>query len=199
MYLELGGSPALPTRVYPVGMTPSMASNRPVPTNQNVTSDWMQRLRPLFCFFPTVRGGPRPTTCDWGHRFLLAYAGDPRWITERKDVLPGADFVVLSFADRTVRFRGLDCQISAQYSVRMCSGDTIGPGGIFRAMREFPVILECARDIESLCPDAWVISYINPTTVHGIGLRRYAPNIKSFALCDSLHMPPTSTRSTTAP
>jgi alpha-galactosidase len=109
--------------------------------------------------------------------------------TERKEVLQDADFVVLSFADRTVRFRGLDCQISAKYGVRMCSGDTIGPGGIFRAMREFPVILDCARDIESLCPDAWVINYINPTTVHGIGLRRYAPQIKSFALCDSLHMP----------
>jgi alpha-galactosidase len=71
----------------------------------------------------------------------------------------------------------------------MCSGDTIGPGGIFRTMRELPVILECARDVEALCPDAWVINYVNPTTVNGIGLRRYGPPIKSFALCDSLHMP----------
>jgi alpha-galactosidase len=109
--------------------------------------------------------------------------------TDRREVLPGADFVVLSFADRGVHFRGLDCQISAKYGIRMCSGDTIGPGGIFRTMREFPVILECARDIEVLCPETWVISYINPTTVHGIGLRRFAPALKSFALCDSLHMP----------
>jgi alpha-galactosidase len=109
--------------------------------------------------------------------------------TERRDVLPGADFVVLSFADRSVKFRGLDCEISKKYGIRMCSGDTIGPGGIFRTMREFPVILACARDIEELCPDAWLINYINPSTVHGIGLRRYAPALKSFALCDSLHMP----------
>ena len=109
--------------------------------------------------------------------------------TERKDVLSGADFVVLSFADRSVHFRGIDCQVSEKYGIRMCSGDTIGPGGIFRAMREFPVILECARDIETSCPDAWVINYVNPTTVHGIGLKRYAPQLKSFALCDSLHMP----------
>ncbi len=109
--------------------------------------------------------------------------------TERREVLPHADFVVLSFADRNVHFRGIDCQVSAKYGIRMCSGDTIGPGGIFRAMREFPEILACARDIESLCPDAWVINYINPTAVHGIGLRRYAPQIRSFALCDSLHMP----------
>lgn len=71
----------------------------------------------------------------------------------------------------------------------MCSGDTIGLGGVFRAMRKFPNILRCARDIEQLCPDAWVINYINPSAVHGIGLRRYAPKLKSFALCDSLHMP----------
>jgi alpha-galactosidase len=109
--------------------------------------------------------------------------------TDRKQVLSDADFVVLSFADRNVLFRGIDCLTSVKYGVRMCSGDTIGPGGIFRAMREFPVILECARDVEALCPDAWVINYVNPTTVHGIGLRRFAPKLKSFALCDSLHMP----------
>lgn len=106
-----------------------------------------------------------------------------------KDVLPGADFVVLSFAEQTVYFRGIDCTISEKYGIRMCSGDTIGPGGIFRAMRELPVIMDCARDIERLCPDAWVINYINPSTVNGMALARYAPQLRSFALCDSLHMP----------
>ncbi len=106
-----------------------------------------------------------------------------------KDVLPGADFVVLSFADRTVYFRGIDCTISEKYGIRMCSGDTIGPGGIFRAMRELPVIMDCIGDIERLCPDAWVINYVNPSTVNGMALAHYAPQIKSFALCDSLPMP----------
>jgi len=106
-----------------------------------------------------------------------------------KEGLPGADFVVLSFAERTVYFRGVDCAISAKYGIRMCSGDTIGPGGIFRAMRELPVIMDCARDIERLCPDAWVINYINPSTVNGMALTRFAPRLRSFALCDSLHMP----------
>ncbi|MGG4048922.1 glycoside hydrolase family 4 [Paenibacillus favisporus] len=109
--------------------------------------------------------------------------------TDRRQVLPGADFVVLSFAEQSVKYRGIDCQVSLKYGIRMCSGDTIGPGGIFRAMRELPVIMECARDIEELCPDAWVINYINPSTVNGIALHRYAPKLKSFALCDSHHMP----------
>ena len=109
--------------------------------------------------------------------------------TDRRQVLPGADFVVLSFAEQSVKYRGIDCQVSLKYGIRMCSGDTIGPGGIFRAMRELPVIMECAKDIEELCPEAWVINYINPSTVHGIALHRYAPKLKSFALCDSHHMP----------
>ncbi len=115
----------------------------------------------------------------------LAVEGAMDW----REALPGADFVVLSFARDTVKYRGMDCAISEKYGVRMCSGDTIGPGGIFRAMREFPRILECVADVEHLCPEAWVINYINPSTVHGIGLVRFAPNVKSFALCDSLHMP----------
>jgi len=106
-----------------------------------------------------------------------------------KDVLPDADFVVLSFADSTVKYRGLDCNISEKYGIRMCSGDTIGPGGIFRAMRELPVIMDCVSDVQRLCPDVWVINYINPSTVNGMAIARYAPDVKSFALCDSLHMP----------
>ena len=106
-----------------------------------------------------------------------------------KNVLQGADFVVLSFAEKTVYYRGIDCTISEKYGIRMCSGDTIGPGGIFRAMRELPVIMDCVKDVQQLCPDAWVINYINPSAVNGMALTRYAPQVKSFALCDSLHMP----------
>ncbi len=106
-----------------------------------------------------------------------------------KDVLPGADFVVLSFARDTVRYRDLDCQISAKYGLRMCSGDTIGPGGIMRALRDLPAVLDCADDVARLCPDAWLINYINPSAVNGIALARFKPAVKSFALCDSLHMP----------
>ena len=118
-----------------------------------------------------------------GVRLRLETASD--W----RDVLPGADFVVLSFANDTVRYRGIDCAISEKYGIRMCSGDTIGPGGIFRAMRDLPLIMDCAADVERLCPEAWLINYINPSAVNGMALARYAPAVKSFALCDSLHMP----------
>lgn len=110
--------------------------------------------------------------------------------TDRKDVLRDSDFVVLSFAEKSVKYRGIDCRVSEELGgIRMCSGDTIGPGGIFRTLREFPVIMECCEDIRKLCPDAWVINYINPTAANGVGLKKYAPDLKSFALCDGLHMP----------
>lgn len=109
--------------------------------------------------------------------------------TEARDLMPGTDFVVFSFADHSVKYRGLDCEIALKYGIRMCSGDTIGPGGIMRTLREFPYILRYCREIEELCPDAWVINYINPTAANGIGLRLFAPKLKTFALCDSLHMP----------
>ncbi len=105
--------------------------------------------------------------------------------TERTDVLEGADYVVLSFAERNAYCRGIDVKTSAKYGIRMCSGDTIGPGGIMRTAREYPHIIAACQDIERLCPEAWVINYINPTAVHGIGLHKHFPKLKSFALCDA--------------
>lgn len=104
-----------------------------------------------------------------------------------RDVLAGADFVILSFADRNAHFRKIDCEVSEKYGIRMCSGDSIGPGGVFRAARELPVILRIAKEIEEICPEAWVINYINPSAVNGIGLMRHT-KLKSFALCDG-HYP----------
>ena len=110
--------------------------------------------------------------------------------TDRREVLKDSDFVVLSFAEKSVKYRGIDCETADQLGgIRMCSGDTIGPGGIFRTLRELPVIMQCCRDVEELCPEAWVINYINPTAANGIGIKQYWPQLKSFALCDGLHMP----------
>ena len=104
------------------------------------------------------------------------------------DGLKGADFVVLSFSSRNAHYRRIDCRIAAKYGVRMCSGDTIGPGGVFRTIREFPHILEIADAMADLCPEAWLINYVNPSAVMGIGLMRHT-KVKSFALCDTHHMP----------
>lgn len=109
--------------------------------------------------------------------------------TNRREVMAGADFVVLSFSYRNAYYRELDTRISKKYGVTMCSSDTIGPGGIFRALRELPEILRVADDLRRLAPNAWLINFINPTAVMGIALMRHAADVKSFALCDGNHMP----------
>ncbi len=109
--------------------------------------------------------------------------------TDRTEVIKDADFVVLTFSFRNAFYRGVDTLIAQKYGVTMCSSDTIGPGGVFRALREIPEILAVASDMERLCPDAWLINFINPATVNGIALMRHAPKIKSFALCDGNHLP----------
>lgn len=109
--------------------------------------------------------------------------------TDRRKVLADSNFVVLTFSQRNAYFRGLDTAIAAKHGIRMCSSDTIGPGGIFRSLREVPHALAMARDVQKLAPDAWIVNLVNPTTVLGMALRRYAPAVKSFALCDGHHEP----------
>jgi alpha-galactosidase len=109
--------------------------------------------------------------------------------TDRREVLAGSDFVVLTFSKRNAHYRGVDTEIAMKHGIRMCSADTIGPGGIFRALREIPHALAMARDTEKLAPNAWVINFVNPTAVIGLALQRFAPQVRSFALCDILHEP----------
>ena len=109
--------------------------------------------------------------------------------TDRRKVLAGSDFVVLTFSYRNAYYRGVDTQIAARHGIRMCSSDTIGPGGVFRALREVPVALAVASDAARLAPGAWVINFVNPTAVLGMALRRYAPHVRSFAICDGHHEP----------
>lgn len=108
--------------------------------------------------------------------------------TDRKRILPDANFVILTFADRGIYFRGLDCRLANKYGIRMCSGDTTGPGGIFRTLRTVPTVLEIAKEMEEVCPDAWVINYTNPTATIGIALNRYS-KLKTIALCDAQELP----------
>ncbi len=103
-------------------------------------------------------------------------------------VLDNADFVVLSFSEKNAYYRRIECEVGAKYGVRSCSGDTIGPAGIFHTLREFDKILEIAHAMEKQCPDALLINYVNPAATMGIGLMRHA-KIRSIALCDTHHMP----------
>lgn len=109
--------------------------------------------------------------------------------TDRKKVMKDSDFIVLTFSWRNAHYRGIDTEIAAKHGIKMCSSDTIGPGGIFRAIREVPHAVAMAKDAAKLAPAAWIINFVNPTAVLGMALRRFVPEMRSFALCDGLHEP----------
>lgn len=104
--------------------------------------------------------------------------------TDRRKVLKNADFVTLAFANQGVELRGLDSRVSTRHGMVMCSGDTIGPGGTFRTLREVPRQAAILKDVLRLCPDAWVINWVNPTAAMGIAMKRYFPQVRSLAICD---------------
>lgn len=82
--------------------------------------------------------------------------------TDRREALAGAKYVIASFQVGGVSAFELDYKIPLKYGVDQCIGDTLGPGGVFRALRSIPVILDVARDMEELCPDAVLLNYVNP-------------------------------------
>lgn len=81
---------------------------------------------------------------------------------DRRDALKGADYVIAAFQVGGISAFEIDYKIPMKYGVDQCIGDTLGPGGVFRALRSIPVILELAKDMEELCPDAVLLNYVNP-------------------------------------
>ncbi len=84
--------------------------------------------------------------------------------TDRAEALAGADFVVVNISTGALASMRHDLEIPARYGVVQPVGDTVGPGGISRALRNIPVFLDIARDIERFCPDAWLLNLTNPMT-----------------------------------
>ena len=81
--------------------------------------------------------------------------------TERRDLLPDSDVIVNSIEVAGIANVRHDYDIPLKYGIDQCIGDTIGPGGIFKALRTGPAWLAILRDCERLCPDAWVLNYLS--------------------------------------
>jgi alpha-galactosidase len=105
--------------------------------------------------------------------------------TDRRAALQGADFVLLTIAVGGLAAMELDLEIPLKYGIYQTVGDTTGPGGLSRALRNIPVILDIARDIERICPDAWLLQYTNPMTVLTRTITRET-KVKTIGLCHEL-------------
>lgn len=119
---------------------------------------------------------------------LIARSGK-RWSvrasTERRDVLEGSNFII-----NTIEVAGLanvrhDFDIPMKYGINQCIGDTIGPGGIFKALRTGPAWLDILHDTEQLCPQAWVLNYTNPMSILTLAALK-GTNMRTVGLCHSV-------------
>ena len=105
--------------------------------------------------------------------------------TDRRDVLAGTDYLI-----NTIEVAGLanvrhDFDIPMKYGVNQCIGDTIGPGGIFKALRTLPAWLDILSDTERLAPDALVLNYTNPMSLTCLtGVR--GSSLPVVGLCHSI-------------
>lgn len=100
-----------------------------------------------------------------------------------EDALEGADFVVISILPGTFREMRSDVHAPEKYGVYQSVGDTVGPGGVLRAMRTVPIYEGFAAKIRDICPGAWVINFTNPMSICTKALYDVFPRIKAFGCC----------------
>ncbi len=100
----------------------------------------------------------------FAHR-VIAANGLPHSVyvtTDRRDALHGADYVIATFQIGGLDAWEQDYAIPLKYGVDQCIADTLGPSGVFRALRTIPVAVEMAREMETFCPGALLLNYVNP-------------------------------------
>lgn len=108
-----------------------------------------------------------------------------RATTNRREALPGAAFVIVSVAVDRIETWKLDWQIPLRHGVRHVLGENGGPGGLSHALRSIPLVLEIARDVEQLAPDALVLNFTNPMSRVCMALDRYT-RVRFVGLCHQI-------------
>ena len=104
---------------------------------------------------------------------------------DRREALDGAGYVVTSFQIGGLEATKLDFEVPKRYGLRQTIADTVGVGGISRGLRTIPVLLDVARDMEELCPDALLLQYVNPMAMLCWALAGRTA-VRSVGLCHSV-------------
>jgi alpha-galactosidase len=107
---------------------------------------------------------------------------------DQREALADADFVIVAISVGGMAAWANDIEIPAKYGLVMHVADSIGPGGIMRALRNAPVLASIARDVAEVAPDAWVFNYTNPAPVETLALHS-VPEVKSLGLCSCTAAP----------
>jgi len=122
--------------------------------------------------------------CNENRATIKSYLG----VKNRREALKDADFIINAvqiggYEPSTV----IDFEIPKKYGLYQTIGDTLGIGGIMRALRTIPVLREFAEDIEAVCPNAWFLNYTNPMAMLTGYMQRHT-NVKTIGLCHSVQV-----------
>jgi alpha-galactosidase len=118
-------------------------------------------------------------------RHLVGLAGVPMRVsstTDQRAALEGADYVIVSISTGGFDSMRHDLEIPERHGIKQSVGDTVGPGGVMRALRNIPVLVGIARDMETLCPDAWMLNITNPMTTLCRAVTQET-SVKTVGLC----------------
>lgn len=127
---------------------------------------------------------------EWVARATVQHHGREASVVatdDRRRAVAGADFVI-----NTVNIGGhaatlTDFDVPEKFGLRQTIGDTLGVGGIFRALRTFPFLDALAEEMSELAPDAWLLNYTNPMAMNIGYLARKHPRLRALGLCHSVH------------
>jgi alpha-galactosidase len=105
--------------------------------------------------------------------------------TDQRAALAGADYVVVTISTGGFASMRHDLEIPERHGIKQSVGDSVGPGGIMRALRNIPVLVGIARDMEELCPDAWMLNITNPMTTLCRAMT-HETSIKTVGMCHEI-------------
>ena len=159
-----GGSPFVPSLLQ------TILENKEVLNGSEV---WLMDIDPSRLPTLTKLGEDLAGRCGAEVRFA--------WTTDAREALTEATFVLLGYRIGGVKHMRYDIKIPTKHGI--CGDETSGPGGTFEAQCTIPATLEYCQLMEELCPDAWVISYVNPANAVADAVRRRT-GIRFISICD---------------
>jgi alpha-galactosidase len=118
-------------------------------------------------------------------RYIAELKGIPltvRTTTNQRAALEGAEYVVVTISTGGFDSMRHDLEVPEKYGIKQSVGDSVGPGGVMRALRNIPVLIGIARDMEDVCPEAWMLNITNPMTTLCRGVTRET-SVKTVGLC----------------
>ncbi|TDV54918.1 alpha-glucosidase/alpha-galactosidase [Actinophytocola oryzae] len=132
----------------------------------------------------------RLSTSEAAARYIGTSRGMSPTVTahaDRREALAGADFVINIVQVGMAETTRTDFDVPARFGVRQTIGDTLGIGGIFRALRTFPLLRALGADIAEVCPSAWLLNYTNPMAMNVQYLTEVTGLTRVVGLCHSVY------------